>query len=91
MWLIEYTDIAEAALMSLDKLVRERVLKYLRERVSTSDDPRMLAEPLKGELQGLWRFRVGDYRVISDVRTSIKVVEVLDLGHRSRVYKRIIR
>lgn len=86
MWRIEYTDIAERAILKLDKPVRIRILAFMRERIVTAEDPKRLAEPLTGEFRGLWRFRVGDYRIICDIETGVRVVEVLDVGHRSSVY-----
>lgn len=57
MWRIEFNDVAERSLLQLDKAIRERILRFLRECVETSSDPWVLAEPLKGEFRGLWRFR----------------------------------
>ena len=91
MWLIEYTDFAERSILRLDKPVRLRILGFMRERVQPSEDPKKLAEMLAGELRGLWRFRVGDYRVICDIRDRVQVVQVLDVGHRSHVYRRVGR
>ena len=87
MWRIEYTDVAERAILAFDKPVRTRILTYMRERVAPSEDPKLLAESLSGEFRGLWRFRVGDYRVICDLQQDVRVVEVQDVGHRSRIYK----
>jgi len=87
-WRIDYTDIAERAILRLDKPVRMRVLGFMRDRVMPAEDPKSLAEPLSGVLRGLWRFRVGDYRVICDIQTSIRVVQVQDVGHRSDVYRK---
>jgi len=87
-WRIEYNEVAERSILDLDKPVRQRVLAFMKDRVAPSSDPRVLAEPLHGELRGLWRFRVGDYRVICDIHKVIEVVEVLEVGHRSKVYKK---
>jgi mRNA interferase RelE/StbE len=87
-WRIEYNEVAERSILDLDKPVRQRVLAFMRDRVASSSDPKGLAEHLHGELRGLWRFRVGDYRVICDIHKAIEVVEVLEVGHRSRVYKK---
>ncbi|QHN03892.1 type II toxin-antitoxin system RelE/ParE family toxin [Granulicella sp. WH15] len=87
MWRTEFTDVAERALLKLDKPVRERILAFFRERVSSSEDPKALAEPLAGEFRGLWRFRVGDYRVICDIRQDVLIVLVLQVGHRREVYR----
>ena len=91
MWQIEYTDVAERAILKLDKPVRLRILAFMRDRIQGSEDPRALAEPLYGEFAGLWRFRVGDYRIICDLHGTVKVVEVLHLGHRSLIYRKIGR
>ena len=88
MWRIEINDIAERAMLKLDKPVRKRILSFFRQRIEPSEDPTALAERLTGELRGLWRFRVGDYRVICDIQKVIRVVEVLDLGHRSDIYRK---
>jgi mRNA interferase RelE/StbE len=74
-WLIEYSDIGERAILGLDKPVRERILAFMRTRVAMADDAKVLAEPLTGEFQGLWRYRVGDYRIICDIQVVVRVVE----------------
>ncbi len=88
MWRIEVNDIAERAILGLDKPVRQRVIAFLHDRVETAEDPRHLAEPLAGELRGLWRFRVGDYRIVCDIQQAVRLVAVLDVGHRSDVYRK---
>ena len=59
----------------------------MQERVACMDDPMKLAEALKGNLKGLFRFRVGDYRVICDIQRERVVVLVLDAGHRKDIYE----
>jgi mRNA interferase RelE/StbE len=87
-WRIEFTDIGERALLRLDKPVRERILSFLRSRVAALDDPKAIAEPLTGELRGLWRFRVGAYRVVCDIQGKVMTVLVLDVDHRKQVYRK---
>ena len=85
---IEINEVAERSLLNLDRVVRERIFGYLHEGVEPSEDPTLLAELLKGEFRGLWRFRVGDYRVICDIQKEIRIVAVLDAGHRSDIYRK---
>ncbi len=87
MWLVEYTDIAETDILAFDKSIRERILKYFRERVTAHPDPKRLAEPLSGALRGLWRFRIGDYRAICDIQGDRLIVLVLEVGHRGDIYR----
>jgi mRNA interferase RelE/StbE len=53
------------------------------------DDPRSLGEALKGSKLGeLWKYRVGDYRVIADIQDEVICILVLRIGNRRDVYKR---
>lgn len=88
MWQIEFNATAEADLLRLDKAVRQRILKFLLERVKPHAAPQQLAEPLAGEFQGLYRFRVGDYRIVFHLRRNRLLILVLFVDHRSTVYKR---
>lgn len=63
------------------------MLNFLKIRIEQSDDPRSLASSLSAELSGLWRFRVGDYRLICRLEDERLVVLVLSVGHRRRVYQ----
>jgi mRNA interferase RelE/StbE len=71
----------------LDRRTQATILRFLRERVESAEDPRRLAKPLHGEKRGLWRFRVGDYRLICDVRAADTTVHVLAVGHRKEIYR----
>lgn len=72
----------------LDPMVRRRIRAFLSERVALLDDPRQLGGPLQGaHFAGLWRYRVGDYRILVDIRDEIVTVLVLGIGHRGEVYR----
>ena len=65
-----------------------RIISFLEERLATHENPRELGDALKGHaLGGYWRYRVGDYRVICDIQDRRLVVLVIDIGHRSKVYR----
>jgi len=84
-WTIEFTDTASKTLGKLDKPVAKRIVKFLRERVIK--DPKAIGEALQGNLAPMWRYRVGDYRIICDIsEESVKVI-VVKIGHRKEVYK----
>ncbi|MFM6613155.1 MAG: type II toxin-antitoxin system RelE family toxin, partial [Dolichospermum sp.] len=42
---------------------------------------------LKGELSGYYRYRVGDYRVIYEINDDLKLVTIIFIAHRSKVYE----
>jgi mRNA interferase RelE/StbE len=84
-WRIEYTPRSARALRKLDRSVARRLFTAV-ERLGDLDDPTSSCKALTGPLVGLWRLRVGDYRVILDVQRDQVVIVALDLGHRSTVY-----
>lgn len=88
MWRIEFNEVAERSLFRLDKVVRESIIRLLKDRVETSVGPMVLAEPFKGEFRGLWRFRIGDYRMICDTQKEIRVIAVIHPRHRSDLYRK---
>jgi len=87
-WQISLSDRAEATLLRLDKPVRLRILRFIRERLFNHPDPVALAEPLTGEFKGLFRFRVGDYRLISDIQENQLLITVVEVRHRGDAYRK---
>ena len=87
-WTVEVADFAERQLRKLDRPVRGRILDYLHERIEGCKNPRHFGEPLKGGRAGLWRYRVGDYRIICELRDDNLLVLALSVGHRREVYRR---
>lgn len=86
-WTIELSDTAKKQLKKMGKNDAKRIIEYLKTRVATSDDPRQIGKPLIGNLTELWRYRVGDFRVICDLQDNVMTVMVLRTGHRKEVYK----
>jgi mRNA interferase RelE/StbE len=43
---------------------------------------------LRGDLNGLWRYRVGDYRIICEIQEQKLIVLALAIGHRREIYTR---
>ena len=86
-WRIEYTDTARTQLRRLDRDTARRIINYMDERVAVLDDPRSVGQVLTGPLGGLWRYRVGDCRVICDIQDDALRVLVVRVGRRDRVYR----
>ena len=86
-WTIEFDDRARRELRKLDAENQQTVLRYLRERIAGAEDPRVFGKPLRMKLAGLWRYRVGDYRLICRFEENHLVVLVLKVGHRRDVYE----
>lgn len=87
-WRIEFEDSALKELTKLDKQVARRILAFLRERVAVLDDPRSVGEALKGSKLGeFWKYRVGDYRIITNIEDGVMRILVLKIGNRREVYR----
>ncbi|MBD5539348.1 MAG: type II toxin-antitoxin system RelE/ParE family toxin [Desulfovibrio sp.] len=85
-WTVEITKPAKKELARLDKAMANRILRYLAERIATCDDPRRFGESLAENLSGLWKYRIGDFRVIAEIVDERFIVLVIRVGHRSKVY-----
>lgn len=87
-WTIDFAESAAKQLRNLDPTASRRITKYLRERVAPAADPRSMGAALKGdELGQFWKYRVGDYRVIAEIRDREVRILVVRLGHRRDVYR----
>jgi mRNA interferase RelE/StbE len=85
-WKIEFHASAFKELRRLDKTVRRRILTFLKERVASATDPRSVGSALRGLLPRLWKYRVGDYRIICDIQDGRVAVLVVRIRHRSQAY-----
>jgi mRNA interferase RelE/StbE len=86
-WRVEFTRTAARQVVKLARPSQARVLGYLRQRVQLSENPRQFGKALHGEKQGLWRYRVGDYRLVCDIQNEKSTVLVLAVAHRKEVYR----
>lgn len=84
-WEISFSPRAAKVFKKLDTAQLRRVSKFLRE-ISTLEDPRSRGKALTANQTGLWRWRVGDCRVVADIVDACVVVIVVDVGHRSKIY-----
>lgn len=86
-WRVEISRTPEKQIHKLSRTAQESIIRSLRERVQTADNPRQLGRPLHGDKGGLWRYRVGDYRLICNIQDERITVLVLRVGHRKDVYR----
>ena len=87
-WSIEIEAGARKDLAKLDKPLARRIVSFLRERLQKLDDPRAIGVALKGKKFGeLWKYRVGDFRVIAKIEDQRLIVLIVRVEHRKNVYK----
>lgn len=85
-WTVSISQKAKKNLIKLDASQQKRILKYLLD-LQCNSDPRKKGKSLSGPLGGLWRYRIGDFRVIVDIQDQTITVVVLHIGHRKEIYK----
>lgn len=85
-WRIEIDKDVQRSMKKLDRQVAKRIVAKLRE-ISQLEDPRSKGKGLTENKSGLWRYMVGDYRIVADIEDDVLVILVVDVDHRSRVYR----
>jgi mRNA interferase RelE/StbE len=87
-WSIELGPRAQRQLRQFDPQIARRLSKFLFERIALLDDPRSVGEALKGsELGEMWKYRVGDYRIIASIEDKRVRILVIHIGNRREVYR----
>lgn len=87
-WTIDYTETAKKQLRELDKQTARRILDFMEERVAGQKDPRSTGKALIGPMLGAyWRYRVGDCRIICDIRDGALCILVIEVRDRKDVYR----
>lgn len=82
---IVFSPQAEKQFLKLDKPLQRQIQKYVLELQKLSN-PRTRGKALVGNMAHLWRYRVGDYRLICDIQDEKILITVLRLGHRKIIY-----
>lgn len=85
-WTINYSVRALKSLRKMDKQNARRIVDFMDLRIAVAADPRQSGKPLKGELGVFWRYRVGDYRILCEIRDDELVILAATIGHRREVY-----
>ena len=86
-WKVNLSKSATQELHKLSSVLQNDILKYLRERIATSEDPRRFGKPLSYDKHGLWRYRIQDARVVCKIYEDELLVLVVRVGHRKDVYR----
>ena len=86
-WTIEFEKAAAKELRKLDASVQREVVSYLETHIATDKNPRRFGKALRANLGGLWRYRVGDYRVVCKIFDEAVLVLVVRVAHRRESYR----
>ncbi|MCI9129427.1 MAG: type II toxin-antitoxin system RelE/ParE family toxin [Eggerthellaceae bacterium] len=87
-WRLGFSKKADKQLSKLNPGVSRVLVSWLLKHLDNCEDPRAYGKPLKGPLSSLWRYRIGDYRVLCEIRDEELLVLAIEIGHRRDVYSR---
>lgn len=86
MYSVGYSEKAVKELKKLDKAVQRLIISWINKNLENCEDPRVKGKGLTANRVGEWRYRVGDYRIICDIRDSELIILALSIGHRKNIY-----
>ena len=83
----EFGRKAEKDLQKMDKYQAKLIFNWVANNLDGCEDPRAIGKALAANLQGYWRYEVGNYRIICDIQDDVCKVIAVKVGHRREVYR----
>ena len=83
---VEYSKTAMNTIKKMDSSTSKIIRTWIEKNLMNTENPRIKGKALTGDLKGLWRYRVGDYRILAEIQDTKIVILILDIGHRSKIY-----
>ena len=88
MYHVEFIKSVKKSFSKLDKYTQTILLNWIEKNLEGCDNPRLFGKPLSGDRKGQWRYRVGDYRVITLIQDNKLIILVIAIGHRRDICKK---
>lgn len=80
------TDKFDKSFKKLDKQPQKIIKAWIEKNLMGCENPRLHGKGLTANKSGQWRYRVGDYRILAEIRDNELVLVLVEVGHRSRIY-----
>ena len=87
MYTLRYSARAAKQLIKLDKGTQKLILTWIANNLENCENPRIKGKGLTANRSGEWRYRVGDYCIICDIRDNKLLILALSIGHRKSMYR----
>ena len=84
---IVFSKNADKQFSKLDSYTRRIIISWIYKNLEECEDPRSIGKPLKGDRKDQWRYRIGDYRLIVEIKDNELIILLIKIGHRREVYK----
>lgn len=85
---LEFTEKAMKQIKKLDRATAALIVGWLEKNIQGCDNPRLFGKPLVANRNGQWRYRIGTYRVITEIQDDKLLVLVISAGHRKDIYNK---
>jgi mRNA interferase RelE/StbE len=85
-WQIRFSEESERNLRDIGHVEAKRVVKSLK-KLADSGQPKQLADQMKYEALGFWKYRIGKYRAIFSINDTDQLLSIVMIEHRQSVYK----
>lgn len=87
MYRVEFSEHALKSFKKMDKYIAKMIFSWISKHLEGCDDPRIYGKGLVADKKGIWRYRVGDYRLLAHIFDDRLVILFVDSGHRKDIYK----
>jgi mRNA interferase RelE/StbE len=84
---VRYSPVAARFLRKLDPYAKSIIMKWIDTHLEGCADPRVWGKGLAGKRSSEWRYRVGKYRLIADIRDELLIVQIIDVNRRDKIYQ----
>ena len=84
---VRYDEKALKQLKKMDRSVQRLIVNWIEKNLIDTENPRLHGKGLSGDKSGYWRYRVGDYRVIADIRDEEIIIVIVEIGNRREIYR----
>jgi mRNA interferase RelE/StbE len=83
-----YSKKSQKQLSKFDKQISKKISNWISLNLVDCTDPRAHGKELGGDMRGLWRYRVGDYRIVADIQDDKVIILIVDIDHRRNIYRK---
>lgn len=80
------TDKFDKSFKKLEKQTQKIIKAWIEKNLMGCENPRLHGKGLTANKSGQWRYRVGNYRILAEIRDNELVLLLIEAGHRRRIY-----
>lgn len=84
---VETTDRFDKEFKKLDRYTQRMLKSWIEKNLVGCSDPRLHGKGLTANRAGQWRYRIGDYRLICEIKDNELIILALTIGHRREIYE----